>query len=228
MVNYALHVTHYGGDEVFTGGFPGVLARHLKGDGWPVVMFLAGAGGNVTVADPRAGGRETDMEGTGRVLADAVRKVLPGIKYRRDPAIKSSCRTVDLPYRRVTEDEIRGTVRGAQRFIDPGLYDAEMPELVERIKREGHKRAEVQAVSLGELVLVTLPAEPFCELGLRIKEGVHPRDAWVVGYANGMVGYVPTREAFARGGYETTFCGGSCLAPEAGDMLVDAAVGLIG
>lgn len=49
----------------------------------------------------------------------------------------------------------------------------------------------------------------------------------MVGYANGMVGYVPTREAFARGGYETTFASGSRLAPEAGDLLEKCAVELI-
>jgi hypothetical protein len=41
-----------------------------------------------------------------------------------------------------------------------------------------------------------------------------------------MVGYVPHAEAFARGGYETTFCPWSKLAPNAGDMLADAAVEL--
>jgi hypothetical protein len=227
LINYALHVTHYGGDEVFTAGFPGVVAREMGKDGWPVTMFLAGAGGNVTVADPVAGGKETGMEETGLVLSAVIRKVLPGIRYRVDAGLRCASRIVDLPYRKVTDDEVLGTVRGAQRFIDPKLYDDEMPELVEQIRKEGSKKAEVQAMVVGDTVLATLPCEPFCELGLRIKEGVHPRRAFVVGYANGMVGYVPTREAFARGGYETTFCGGSCLAFEAGDILVSEVVDLV-
>jgi hypothetical protein len=49
----------------------------------------------------------------------------------------------------------------------------------------------------------------------------------VVGLANGMVGYVPTPEAFRRGGYETTFADASRLAPEAGEMLFDAAISLL-
>ena len=49
----------------------------------------------------------------------------------------------------------------------------------------------------------------------------------VAGHANGMVGYVPTREAFGRGGYETTFLSTSRLAPEAGDILAGAAIDLI-
>ena len=43
-----------------------------------------------------------------------------------------------------------------------------------------------------------------------------------------MVGYVPHREAFLRGGYEATFSIGSRLAPEAGDILADCAIRLIG
>jgi hypothetical protein len=49
----------------------------------------------------------------------------------------------------------------------------------------------------------------------------------VVGHANGMVGYVPHKEAFPRGGYETTFGVGSRLAPEAGDILADCAIDLV-
>ena len=42
-----------------------------------------------------------------------------------------------------------------------------------------------------------------------------------------MVGYAPTREAFERGGYETTFGPTSHLAPEAGDLLADTAIQLV-
>jgi hypothetical protein len=42
-----------------------------------------------------------------------------------------------------------------------------------------------------------------------------------------MVGYLPTPEAFERGGYETTFLGSSRMAPEAGGMVADTAVELI-
>ena len=56
---------------------------------------------------------------------------------------------------------------------------------------------------------------------------LHPERAIVVGCANGMLGYVPTRKAFTRGGYETTFLSSSKMAQETGDLLVDAAVELI-
>ena len=85
----------------------------------------------------------------------------------------------------------------------------------------------MQVLFLDEYAFVSIPGEFFVELGLRIKERAYPRRACVVGLANGIVGYIPHKEAFARGGYETTFMSSSKLAHEAGDTLVDCAVDLI-
>jgi len=122
---------------------------------------------------------------------------------------------------------VAGTVRGAQRFVDPALYDLHIPGVVERIRDRGTQPAEVQALFMGEYGFVSIPAEYFVQLGLRIKEGAHPRHALVVSCANGQVGYLPHKEAFARGGYETTFTGSSRMGPGAGEILADAAVELI-
>lgn len=42
-----------------------------------------------------------------------------------------------------------------------------------------------------------------------------------------MVGYMPHREAFSRGGYETTFSDVSKLAPQAGEILAEVATRLL-
>ena len=138
------------------------------------------------------------------------------------PAGPSHCRSAPG-----SEAEVAGTVRGAQRFVDPAIYDTLMPGLVAEIGRAGVQQAEVQVLSLGDRDFVAIPAEYFVEYGLRIKR--RPIRGWaiIVGYANGMVGYVPTREAFRRGGYETTFTGSSKLAPEAGELLAEAAIELL-
>jgi hypothetical protein len=74
---------------------------------------------------------------------------------------------------------------------------------------------------------VGIPGELFSELGLRIKAASPFADTHVVGAANGMVGYLPTRRAFDGGGYECTLITSSCLAPEAGDIVVDAALDML-
>jgi neutral ceramidase len=227
IVNFACHPTDYGGEEICSAGFPGVLANRMARYGSPVTVFLNGAAGNITTSDPARGGAAPRMEQAGETLAAGVRKALQDITFRASARLGSASKEVSLPYRKVTEEEIKGTVFGAQRFIDSALYDKAIPGVLERIKARGVEKAEVQALRFDELVLVSLPAEPFVELGLRIKEGAHPKPAWVVGYANGMVGYVPHAAAFARGGYETTFGDGCFLAPAAGDELVQAALDVV-
>jgi len=49
----------------------------------------------------------------------------------------------------------------------------------------------------------------------------------VVELANGWHGYVPTREAFAHGGYEARLGYQSRLVPEAGNLMCETALRLL-
>ena len=202
------------------------MAREMKRQGCPVTLFLNGASGNVHTNHPLTG-EDASMDEAGEALARDALEVLGNMEYREHRPLGAVSETVSLPYRELSEDEIAGTVKGAQRFVDPSAYDGEMPGLVERIRERKTQPAEVQVLFLGDLAVAGIPAEYFVEHGLRIKEEAYPAHAIVVGQANGMVGYVPTRGAFERGGYETTFRMGSRLAPEAGDILADTAIRLI-
>jgi hypothetical protein len=85
--------------------------------------------------------------------------------------------------------------------------------------------AEVQAWRLGDLALTTAPGEVFCEIGARVKERAPAPHAFYAAYANGYMGYVPVRAAYAEGGYEVTH---ACqVDPEAGEQLEQAALELL-
>ena len=226
IVNFACHPTDHGGDSIASGGFPAALAREMKGRGCPVTLFLNGASGNICSGDP-CRGVELSLEQMGKVLATDVCNAVSGMSFAPELALGARSRTIQLPYRKVTPEEIGGTIRGAQRFVDPAAYDRGMPALLKRIRERKTQPAEVQVLSLGDWVFTAVPAEYFVQLGLRIKESAYPRHALVVSCANGMVGYVPHKEAFARGGYETTLTQGTSLAPEAGDLLAEVALQLI-
>ncbi|MBN1347665.1 MAG: hypothetical protein JXQ73_33570 [Phycisphaerae bacterium] len=227
IVNFACHPTHHGPDNGFSAGYPGVVAATMKTLGCPVTLFLSGACGNIHTSDPSAGGADKSMEEVGRRLAEDAMGAIEGMSYRGTARLRARSRTIELPYRDPTEEEIRGTVRGAQRFVDPGIYDRMIPDLVRRIEERGAQPAEVQVHFVDEIAFVGVPAEYFVELGLRIKEGAYPLHALIVGHANGMVGYLPHREAFQRGGYETTFIQSSRMAPGAGELVAECAVDLI-
>jgi len=227
IVNYACHPTHHGGAGAISGGYPGVLASAMKARGCPVTLFLNGACGNLHTSDPCREGADMTMDEAGSRLAADATKVMGAMIFRREARLTARSATVRLPYRTVTEAEAKGAVRGAQRFVDPAIYDRHMPDTLERISQRGTQPAEVQVLFMDEYAFASIPAEYFVQLGLRIKEESWPCHAVVVSHANGMVGYVPHKEAFLRGGYETTFGGHSRLAPEAGDMLADCAIGII-
>lgn len=227
LVNFACHPTHHGGTDEWSAGYPGALAAALKARGCPVTLFLNGACGNVHHSNPAEGGASLDAAAFGARLAEDAARVLADMPFRPDARLGAASQTIPLPFRRFTEAEKAGTIRGAQRFIDPAIYDRGMPGLLRKIRERKTNPAEVQALFINDLAWVGIPAEYFVEHGLRIKEGAWPAHALVVSHANGMVGYVPTRQAFERGGYETTFGPTSRLAPEAGDLLADAALALI-
>ncbi|HLT93287.1 MAG TPA: hypothetical protein VKZ56_01940, partial [Membranihabitans sp.] len=72
--------------------------------------------------------------------------------------------------------------------------------------------------------IVGLPGEVFVELGLDIKNRSPYKYTFVIELTNTHIAYVPTREAFDRGGYETI---NSRLAPGGGEMMVESAVKLL-
>ena len=199
----------------------------MKARGVPVTVYLNGACGNVHHGDPFQQPHDHSIDDFGRRLAEDATAAMREIIYRPSVRIGMARRTLELPYRQITEAELKGKVFGAQRFRSDEVYEAGTPRLLEKMRREKTNKAEVQALFLDEYAFVGIPAEYFVEHGLRIKEECYPKRALVVGHANGMVGYVPTRWAFKRGGYETTFISSSRLAPEAGDMLADAAIEII-
>ena len=81
---------------------------------------------------------------------------------------------------------------------------------------------EIQVFQINEdLAIVGLPGEVFVELGLAIKKASPYKHTMVLELTNSHIAYVPTKEAFSRGGYETI---NSRLAPGGGEMMVETAI----
>ena len=103
----------------------------------------------------------------------------------------------------------------------------ELQALAERDEVLPPPAAEIQVLQIGPAVVAGLPGEIFVELGLRLKAALPDRPVFVAGYANGNVGYVPTRAAYDEGGYEVTVAQRARLlplSPDAGEQMVAAAL----
>lgn len=226
LVNFACHPTHHGGTNEISAGFPGVLASKMKNENCPVMLFLNGCYGNIATTDHRLD-VSVSMEDAGFKLFEDVKQVCDSMTFASNVELSAVKETVKLPFRDVTKEEYHGNVRGAQRFRCDELYEKNIDILIEKKKKYGMQLAEVQVLKLGDCYFAGIPAEYFVEYQLQIKTETYPKRSFVVGSANGMLGYVPTKEAFARGGYETTLGPPSRMAPETGDILMDKAIELI-
>ena len=76
---------------------------------------------------------------------------------------------------------------------------------VERLNAQGILRqreyASMQFFRLNEGALIGIPNEVMCELALAVQARAG-RLAFLGGYTNGCMGYLPTAEEYDRGGYE--------------------------
>src|SRR5919199_551151 len=87
-------------------------------------------------------------------------------------------------------------------------------------------QAALAVLRLGHAIgLVTAPGEIFTEIGQSIVSRSPFRHTLYAGYTDGTIGYVPTRAAYAEGGYEVTH---ACrVAPEAGEQIEDESMRLL-
>ena len=247
LVNFSAHpVVLAGNNRKVSADFPGYAARALeRGLGARAVsVYLSGTCGDIN-SDPCGGDFERARE-IGEALAGAalasIRSARPASTGPADrPAVAAASCTIDLPLMRPNRHEIAESLRGLSA-PDPqpppwkGGQIAWAKGTLRQIdagKADRTVAAEVQAIRIGNLCLIGVPAETFQAIGGAIRRAGPRRFTAVVGYANGCIGYLPTREAYPNGGYEVQtahryYGHPAVVAPEAGERVVAAAIELLG
>ena len=196
-------------------------------------MFTNGAMGNVNpghsaelsaIGAPIPGRTFERAEKLGTMLAGEVIKVMETIQPQEDFALASRRKVITLPLKPLPpREEVEGLVREKKRIlremIEKGAHQDEITRVkveklyAELLLKQVQEREEIfplkalevelQAVRIGDCALVAFPGEMFVEVGLAIKRRSPFPHTYIVGCANGYVGYLPTKEAFEEGGYET-------------------------
>lgn len=236
VVNYACHATTSpGGTSANYIYYLEQAVRGMLGEK-AIVVFLPGASGDVTQVDNlspfvlRSGEPSAELVG-GRIGAEAVKTLLLMDRGSLAPlAAKSKVWNIR---RRPPRGE---RVKRALEIVEQGskgdatelTFAKETVLLDALLRKEPQVEVEVQAVQVGPVVLVTDPAEYFCQFGLDIKAGSKFPITLPVSLANGCVGYVPTEEAFGPrgGGYETRLTSYSNLEISAGRQMADTGIAL--
>ena len=232
-VNYAMHPDTTGGTKI-SADYPGVLARALASFKGPemVTLFANGCCGNlnhrnVWWADPQKGPEETAR--LGNILAGAVCAAWPQLAEVRTHAPRVHREIVQLALPDITEadrvearEELRRTQAGQGKFMS----QVKAFRVLDVQARGGTPwEVEVQIIALGaDVAFVSLPGEIFVELGLAIKAASPFRQTFIAELANGSIGYIPDRKAYAEGNYEPV---SARCAAGSGELLVETALRLL-
>jgi hypothetical protein len=250
VINYTCHGICLQFDSyMITADYPG-FAKHffeqrVKG---ATAVFFNGACGDV---NPREAGVGHGLAGTGgfrvaeragRHVAEQAARAWAEAETSGDISLRFARKRIDLPTNRAralkaAEEELRRAEKAAaegppeERTPYMTWYSPPDPESarrrVERLKEEGDApvRCDIEAILIGSTALVGWPGEIFSELGMAVKKRSPFRPTYIVGYANGSIGYVPTPDAFPLGGYEVNTA--AHLADNAGTVLVQETTALL-
>lgn len=232
-VNFAMHPDVVGGTKI-SADYPYFVATRLGEYKGPelLTLFANGCCGNINHrniawADPQRGPREAERIGT--VLAGAVLKTWPALQPVATFAPRAKNTLVKLPLPTFTEKEIEDAKAIVLKMSDPKIGTVAKAKafcVLDTLAREGAPlEVEVQAVALSDdLAIVALPGEIFVELGLALKKSSPFKRTLIAELANGSIGYIPNRPAYAEGNYEVV---SSRCAASGGEMLIEAALKLL-
>jgi len=248
VVNIVNHTDSTGGARV-SADWPGHLERFIRQTmGWDVpVLTLVGCAGNINHLNtslppdaPRSNARTIGLA-YGQIVLRTLRRLqeLPPVPLRAHRAL------VPIPFRKIPPADLAQAQRLLQQGEPPtaGLLASEHLRhrgldsqrfFAERLLHFHHRaggksaRFEVSSLEFGrQLAVVFLPGECFTEIGLAIKKASPFTRTFVASLSNGTCGYVPMRECFARGGYETLPVEGGGVREDAAEILINTAVHLL-
>ncbi|HUR45900.1 MAG TPA: neutral/alkaline non-lysosomal ceramidase N-terminal domain-containing protein [Candidatus Saccharimonadales bacterium] len=233
FTSFAMHPDTIGGTE-YSADYPLYLEQSLRKLLVSDLVSLFGNGpcGNINHVDvfqakPQKG--QEEAERIGKAMSEAIGELLPKLRPIKKPALRVGRETVVVPLQKFKAEAIvqakadMAKIGGHEMTFLDQVNTARIYDL--QFRGSSALELEVQGIALGsDTAIVTVPGELFCELGMAIKKGSPFTHTYIVELCNDSIGYVPTRKAYAEGGYEPA---NSRLAPGGGEMLVEAAIKLL-
>ncbi|MCS7221202.1 MAG: neutral/alkaline non-lysosomal ceramidase N-terminal domain-containing protein [Anaerolineae bacterium] len=244
LANFACHPVTVQVQPLISADFPGAAMALVERNvpGCTVSLFLQGACGDLNPA--RDDSRDfKDVDRYGLMLGGEVLKLV-GLLSSPDypishPIVAVNSVVISLPTRDVpARDSVLKTFEEADRKLAMATTEEERKHFAKE-RRQAEEaliliarsaepiEAEIQVMRLGDAALVAIPGELFAELGLEIKRRSIAPYTFIVCYANGWIGYIPTEKAWGQGGYEVELGPWTRVGPMAGVLVVEKAIELI-
>ena len=203
LVRYSAHGTVLKGDNLLiSADWPGALRSELRPTlGCPVMV----ANGSAGDSNPRWRGTPEDLRRVARAIAGPVLSGFDTIKMTgetrgaaKSEIISLSCE--DLPDPAAAHELAQEAEREWQAPTDQ--WRAEVSRRWKAGERTIQLPVEVQAVQIGDAHVVGVPMETFTIQALDFASRFPNRAAFLNGYTNGWIGYLPGDEDLKLGGYE--------------------------
>lgn len=205
--------------------FYGLAAQELAEEHGVPINFLSGAAGSTH-------NLALDCNEMVYRIKSAFNSALQHAEPMKSSRLAAIKREIPFQIRTFDEQsEDRAVVEYCQKYA-PGSSESIVQVFRDsraKLKRfQGETRPMwIHVVRVGEVYLVGVPAEFFTVLGLEIKRRSPYRDTFVCGLSNDYVGYLPSREGFKNGGYQTWMGLHSFSEVGTGEMVVEECLKLL-
>ncbi|MGM2838558.1 MULTISPECIES: neutral/alkaline non-lysosomal ceramidase N-terminal domain-containing protein [Bacillus cereus group] len=191
-----------GDSDVLSADYPGMTREVLERIVNCPVMIVQGAAGNVNAK--YRGSREA-LKKMAYTLSGYVLTMLPTVTYSPIVNLRTVSSTMQMKLKDIPEmNEIRSMAQLAEKQWGVNT-DEWLTIVLEKYKQDIRQLRidlEVQLFQINDGIFSGIPMEPFSETALEMKESLQNELAFFGGYTNGYIGYLPTKEEFAYGGYE--------------------------
>ena len=203
----------------------GLAAQELEAELGGTVCFLEGASGSTHNLTVSAGEAVIRMK-------NAVREALDQAVHHPVGRLAAIKRPFKFKVRRFDEAAEHKAVSGYCNKRIPsgaeGVIEVFRKQREVLAPHQGEQRTTwLQVLLIGDVAIVSVPAELFTKLGQDIKRRSPFRYTYVAELANDWIGYTPDRKAFELGGYQTWTGLHSYAAPGTGEAIVDEVVTML-
>ncbi|PKP60547.1 hypothetical protein CVT91_04930 [Candidatus Atribacteria bacterium HGW-Atribacteria-1] len=245
FLNFTCHGTVLDANNLLiSADYPAYIYKFLS-EVYPdaIILFTNGAAGDINIgysADDSALGEKMDIrtfknaEKIGKKICNKVVSVINDIPINNKELLVYKKKIIKLPFKtqlpqkHELEEQIKKRQDSIGKITDKSkkkklqirqIYDEIILEKMRsQYNNSGFLNTEIDILRINDAILVTVPGELFCKFGLKIKRILSPKIAMIVGYANDYISYIPTKEAFSRGGYEVET---SLFTNEVGTILIN-------
>lgn len=190
IVKYAMHGTVLGSENLLiSGDAQGIVAEYVEEKLGAPMLYVNGAAGNIApIYSTRPNFKRGHITQFNVLLGDRILQANRSLKSGTSKVVLWTGETVIESPRKPGFGWVED-LSHYLRVTDTGVSLVRIPVRFLKINRD--------------LLMWSAPLELFCEIAINVRNHSPFPYTFFAGYTNGFLGYLPTRQAFAEGGYES-------------------------